>query len=88
MEVSIKSVFQGVFLFIILALCINLYALSVDLFLYGDYIQSIGIRHIYGIEIFTAIYSVLNGFYEEIFFLESAWLLSLIILNGLFFFLC
>ena len=69
MEVSIKSVFQGVFLFIILALCINLYALSVDLFLYGDYIQSIGIRHIYGIEIFTAIYSVLNGFYEEIFFL-------------------
>lgn len=65
---SLKSILQGVALFILLSLAMDLYYAVI----YGFYASGNSVSFLTvlsGVEFSTVLYAILNGFYEEIFFL-------------------
>ncbi|MEG9488866.1 CPBP family glutamic-type intramembrane protease [Mannheimia indoligenes] len=70
-EPSLKSVLQGVGLFILLSLAMDLYYAFIY-GIYGFYASGNSVSFLTvlsGVEFSTVLYAILNGFYEEIFFL-------------------
>lgn len=66
---SIKAAVWGIVLFFIASLCLDAYTMLVYYVPYLPIFPSTFMQVLGGIKFSTVIYSILNGFYEEIFFL-------------------